>query len=194
MDSGQQVEVLVPSLIALRSAIYSVTFIQAKILNMIFHGEKKKKANYNQHCDTFWYRDVTFLCSFSLSAGGLGLLSSFFSWRLLYPLQSRLAGKKAVYFHFKKEARKVLLTKWYIRFIMVFNYLLRPPGGASGKESIYQCSWFKRCKFNLWVGKIPWRRKWQLTAVFLPVESPRTEKPGGLQSMGLQRVGHDWAT
>ena len=47
MDSGQQVEVLVPSLIALRSAIYSVTFIQAKILNMIFHGEKKKKANYN---------------------------------------------------------------------------------------------------------------------------------------------------
>ena len=23
---------------------------------------------------------------------------------------------------------------------------------------------------------------------------PRTEEPGGLQSMGLQRVGHDWAT
>ena len=23
---------------------------------------------------------------------------------------------------------------------------------------------------------------------------PQTEKPGGLQSMGLQRVGHDWAT
>ena len=23
---------------------------------------------------------------------------------------------------------------------------------------------------------------------------PGTEEPGGLQSMGLQRVGHDWAT
>ena len=23
---------------------------------------------------------------------------------------------------------------------------------------------------------------------------PWTEEPGGLQSMGLQRVGHDWAT
>ena len=23
---------------------------------------------------------------------------------------------------------------------------------------------------------------------------PRTEEPGGLQFMGLQRVGHDWAT
>ena len=25
-------------------------------------------------------------------------------------------------------------------------------------------------------------------------EIPRTEEPGGLQSMGPQRVGHDWAT
>ena len=29
---------------------------------------------------------------------------------------------------------------------------------------------------------------------FLPGESPWTEEPGGFQSMGLQRVGHDWAT
>ena len=41
--------------------------------------------------------------------------------------------------------------------------------------------------FSLWVGKIPWRRAWQSTPVFLPGE----EEPGGLQSMGLQRVRHD---
>ena len=35
-----------------------------------------------------------------------------------------------------------------------------------------------------WVGKIPWRRAWQLTPVFLPRESSWTEEPGGLQSMG----------
>ena len=35
----------------------------------------------------------------------------------------------------------------------------------------------------------PWRRKWQPTPVFLPW----TEEPGGLQSLGLQRVGHDRA-
>ena len=29
----------------------------------------------------------------------------------------------------------------------------------------------KRHRFNLWVGKIPWRRAWQLTPVFLPRES-----------------------
>ena len=42
------------------------------------------------------------------------------------------------------------------------------------------------------VGTIPWRRAWQPTPVFLPGESPWTEEPGGLQSMGSQRVGHDW--
>ena len=45
-----------------------------------------------------------------------------------------------------------------------------------------------------WVGKIPWRRAWQSTPVFLPGESPWTEEPGGLQSMGSQSVRHDWAT
>ena len=34
-----------------------------------------------------------------------------------------------------------------------------------GKESACQCG---RCGFDLWVGKIPWRRKWQSTPVFLP--------------------------
>ena len=35
-----------------------------------------------------------------------------------------------------------------------------------------------------WVGKIPWRRERLPTPVFLPEESPWTEEPGGLQSMG----------
>ena len=45
--------------------------------------------------------------------------------------------------------------------------------------------------FDPWVGKIPWRRAWQPTPVFLPVASPSTEEPGGIQSMELQRVGHN---
>ena len=52
------------------------------------------------------------------------------------------------------------------------------------------CQWVKNlpanagtCKrrgFDPWVGKIPWRRAWQLTPVFLPVEPPWTKDPGGL--------------
>ena len=48
--------------------------------------------------------------------------------------------------------------------------------------------------FNPWIGKIPWRRAWQPTPIFLPEESPWTDEPGGLQSMRVQRVGHDGAT
>ena len=44
------------------------------------------------------------------------------------------------------------------------------------------------------VGKIPWRRAWQPTPVFLPGEFPWTEKPVGLQYKGLQRVRHDSVT
>ena len=46
---------------------------------------------------------------------------------------------------------------------------------------------------DLWVGKIPWRKAWQPIPVFLPGESPWTEKPGGQQSLGSQRVRQDKA-
>ena len=65
-------------------------------------------------------------------------------------------------------------------------------GGASGKESAFKCRRHERSGFDPWIGKIRWRRGWQPTPVFLPGASPWTEKPGGLLSMGLQRVGHDW--
>ena len=45
-----------------------------------------------------------------------------------------------------------------------------------------------------WVGKIPWRRAWQAPPVFFPGESPRTEEPGRLESIGSQRDGHDCVT
>ena len=44
-------------------------------------------------------------------------------------------------------------------------------GGASGKESTYQCTRCKRQEFDPWVRTIPWRRKWQPTPVFLPRKS-----------------------
>jgi len=38
----------------------------------------------------------------------------------------------------------------------------------------------RRPRFDPWVGKILWRREWQLTAIFLPGEFPWTEELGGL--------------
>ena len=81
---------------------------------------------------------------------------------------------------------------------IIMMYLLRTvkgfPGGTSGKEPAWKCRRHNRCEFNPLVGKILWRRKWPSTPVFLPGESPWTEEPGGLQSMGSQRVGQDWVT
>ena len=42
------------------------------------------------------------------------------------------------------------------------------PRWLSGKESACQR---RRCGFDPWVEKIPWRRKWQPTPVFLPGKS-----------------------
>ena len=51
-----------------------------------------------------------------------------------------------------------------------------------------------RCSVILALSGMPdasWRRAWQPTPVFLPGESPSTKEPGGLQSMGSQRVRHN---
>jgi len=42
------------------------------------------------------------------------------------------------------------------------------PSGANSKEHACQ---YRRYKFDSWVGKILWRRKWHSTPVFCPGES-----------------------
>ena len=64
------------------------------------------------------------------------------------------------------------------------------PPGTSGKEYSCHCRRPKGCRFNLLVGKIPWRRAWQPTTVLLPWRIPWIEEPGRLQSMG-HTVSHN---
>ena len=45
------------------------------------------------------------------------------------------------------------------------------PGGASGKEPTCQCRRYKRHELDPWVRKVPRRREWQSTPVFLLGES-----------------------
>ena len=64
------------------------------------------------------------------------------------------------------------------------------PRWLSDKE--HQC---RRLRFDPWVRKIPWRRKWLVThSNILAWEISWTEEPGGLLSTGSQRVGHNIAT
>ena len=61
---------------------------------------------------------------------------------------------------------------------LIFTFECHFPGGTSGKESTCQC---RRCRFHPCVGKIPWRRKWQPTPVFLPGKSLVGYSPLGLK-------------
>ena len=53
--------------------------------------------------------------------------------------------------------------------------------GLSGKESTCQ---YRRLRFDPWVGKIPWRREWQPTPVFLPGELRGQMFPVGYSPWG----------
>ena len=44
-------------------------------------------------------------------------------------------------------------------------------GSIVGKEPACQFRIHKRCWFDPWVRKIPWRKKWQPMPVFLPGKS-----------------------
>ena len=48
------------------------------------------------------------------------------------------------------------------------GFIIGLPRWLNAKESACQ---HRRLRFYPWVGKIPWRRKWQPTPVFLPGES-----------------------
>ena len=71
----------------------------------------------------------------------------------------------------------------------VFTCKLGFPGGARGKQSAYQCRRCKRHGLDPWVRKIPWRRKWQPTLVFLPGKSHGQRRLGGYSPWGHKESG-----
>ena len=73
---------------------------------------------------------------------------------------------------------------------MILIRLLGFPGGASGKESTCQCMRHKRCRFDPWVGEDPLEKEMAPHSSTLAWEILWMEEPGGLQSMGSQKVGH----
>ena len=67
------------------------------------------------------------------------------------------------------------------------------PFGSPGKESACQRRKRKRLEFHLWAGKIPWRRAWPPTPVFLTGEFHGQRSLAGYSPWG-HRAGLGWAT
>ena len=71
-----------------------------------------------------------------------------------------------------------------------------PPRWLSSKEFACQCKRIRRCRFNHWAGKIPWRSKWQPVPAFLLGKSHGQRSLGGggrPTGCELWSIGHDWA-
>ena len=84
-----------------------------------------------------------------------------------------------------KQVRQSLGEGWLAPGIeeVPTGFLWRPHGAELMGH--FYCFWESKCKrpgFNSWVGRIPWKRKWQPTPVFLPGES-HGQEPVRLQSM-----------
>ncbi|CAN0506048.1 unnamed protein product [Rangifer tarandus platyrhynchus] len=62
-------------------------------------------------------------------------------------------------------------SNWVLLHCRRILHQLSYQESPSGKEPACQCRKYKRSRFNPWVGKIPWRRAWQPTPVFLPGKS-----------------------
>ena len=129
--------------------------------------------------------------------------SAFFIVQLSYPHMT--AGKtitltRQTYILYKSESRSVVSNSLWLRGLyspwnssgqntaVGSHYLLQAIFPTHGlNPGLTVCLQFRRPRFNPWVRKIPWRRKWQPTPVVLPGKIPWTEDPGRLQSMGSQR-------
>ena len=77
---------------------------------------------------------------------------------------------------------------------IIFSIRFEDDGGDSGKEPACQCRRCKRLRFNSWVLKIPWRRAWQSTPVFLPEESHGQRSLAGYSPQGCKELDMTEAT
>ena len=82
------------------------------------------------------------------------------------------------------------------RSLMTCILLQGSPSNSVSKESACNagdCLLCRKCRFNPWVRKIPWRRKWQPTPVFLPGKSHGQRNLAGYSPWGHKRVRHNLA-
>ena len=108
------------------------------------------------------------------------------------------AGRNSV---FKKKKKRKKVTESFFKLVGFFYWRIYLVNiimdalkiyGISGKESTCQCRRHKRCRFDPWISKAPWSRKWHPTPVFLPEKCHRQRTLVGY-SPWRRRVRHDWA-
>ena len=142
----------------------------------------------HRHSIIFKLRKSSPFLLYSLIFSSIFLLLSFLvtSWIPL-ELKSLCSNRTSSQFFFMLHWSACFCTfllLWVYSMLMVL--VLDVPGGASCKEPTCRCRRPKRQGFDPWVGKIPWRRAWQPTPVFLPGESHGQRSLVGYSSWSLK--------
>jgi len=132
-----------------------------------------------------WPKYWSFSFNISPSNEHPGLISFRMDWLDLLSVQGTLkslfqhhSSKASIVVHsafftvqlshpYMTTGKTITLTRWWLR----------------GKESSWQ---YWRCEISPLVWKIPGRRKWQLTPVFLTGKSHGEEEPGGVGYLGSE--------
>ena len=100
--------------------------------------------------------------------------------RFLGHICLKSGGLNEIHFLYHKHLRAFNILKiWYK------SPRRELPQWLSSKDSACQC---RKCKFDPWVGKMPWRRAWQPTPVFLPGESHGLRSPTGYSPQGVKEL------
>ena len=124
-------------------------------------------------------------------------------WKIKFDLPlSMTEFIKTMYLCFAKRfsKRRISLASGFydVRTIIIFSYCFKKqklvyqgfPGGDSGKEPVCQCRRCRRCGFDPWIGKLPWRRRWQPSPVFLSEKSHGRRSLAGYSPQG--RKSQTW--
>ena len=144
--------------------------LHATCLCLLFMGVMVKVLFVYLH-STFKYCE-TFLIIYKYKHKMHNKIISSYSTNIHYQLPVMLTIKQILFYAL---GIYILKKKIYpCQVIYLYRSFTGFPGGASDKEPTSQCRRCKRCGLSPWVGKIPWRRKWQLTPVFFPGETTWT--------------------
>ena len=112
-------------------------------------------------------------------------------WKIVLPTD---LGRKDSKIIIDEYTYSMLLIEWIHTHTHTHTHTHPASLCLSDKESACQCRNHRRHRFDPWVRKIPWRRRWQPTPVFLPGESHRQRSLASYSPQGHKRVGHNCVT
>ena len=153
---------------------------------MILHHSEKKWANEISGEIPLWFSALDLFSLF-----GIYIAYSFFDLCLKRPLTTDInSGMKSPTWTHAREKFKSAI--YWVTVLQSFKntFLWRLPYSSNGKESA--CDAGGQGLILGWEDAL--EKRMAIHSNILAWRIPWTEQPGGLQFMGSQRVGHDWAT